>query len=445
MEALSEAIFLYNNDAETSVLGAIIMEPDLIKDCPLKPAHFSPGRHSNLFYTMLDMDAKGIPVDLVTIVERVGKKIDKIGGVSYMAEIAGSVPTTANFNYYCGIIIEHYQKRQAIEIANKLKLAATDGNALEAIQEGVNELMAVEDSGTDDDDGDLKDALVDMYEDVENATGEITGIPTGFNELDRMTGGYKGGQLIIVGARPSMGKTAYAINKAINAAANPTNPKGDVTAIFSLEMAKKELLKRGAATIGNIDAQRMKTAGLSFTSEDWSKLTHAMGFLSNSDMKIFDRAGVDVNYIWSKCRKLKRRYEGRRIMVIIDYLQLIVGAKKHGGNRTAEIGEISRMLKHMARELDIVVVALSQLSRGVEQRQDKRPMMSDLRESGQIEQDADIIQFLYRDDYYDKESEAKNIVEVIVAKHRDGPVGNVQLAFVKEYGKFVNLERRYNG
>jgi replicative DNA helicase len=436
-----EQIYLYNQETEIAVLGAILLEPELIKDCPLKPDYFTPGKHHNLFWAMRDMDNKGIPIDIVTILERVGAaKIERIGGISYLSELASAMPTTANFKYYCGIIQEHYQKRQAITIANRIKEEATLGNPLEAIQSGVTDLMAIEDSGNDEDDGDIKNDLVAMYDDLENATGEITGIATGFNELDRMTGGYKPGDLIIVGARPSMGKTAYAINKAINVGTKTD----DVAAIFSLEMSRKQLLQRGAATIGNIDAQRMKAAALHFTGNDWSNLTHAMGQLSNSNIKIFEKAGVDVNYIWAKVRKLKRQYEGRRIMVIIDYLQLIVGSKKHGGNRTAEIGEISRTLKTMARELNVVVVALSQLSRGVEQRQDKRPMMSDIRESGQIEQDADIIQFLYREDYYDKESENKNIIEIIMAKHRNGPVGNVQLAFIKEYGKFVNLERRLN-
>jgi replicative DNA helicase len=436
-----ENILLYNNSAETSVLGAILIEPELIKECPLKPEHFSPGRHTNLFHTLLDLDSKGTPIDMVSVTERLAraKKLDKVGGITYMSELAGSVPTTTNFKYYCQLVIEYYQKRQAVEIANKIKTAALEGDPLEAIRAGTNELMGIEDSGTDDDDGDIKTALVNMYDDLESATGELTGIPSGFVELDRMTGGYKGGQFIIIGARPAMGKTAYAINKALNADDN-----GDLAVIFSLEMAKKELLKRASALIGHIDAQKMKRAMKEFSDDDWGNLSVAMGALSNGNLKIFDRAGVDVNYIWSKCRKLKRKYEGKRMIVFIDYLQLITGAKKHGGNRQAEISEVSRLLKQMARELDIVVIALSQLSRGVEQRQDKRPMMSDLRESGQLEQDADIVQFLYRDEYYNSESEAKGITDVIIGKHRDGPVGVVQLAFIKEYSKFVSLETRYN-
>lgn len=196
-----------------------------------------------------------------------------------------------------------------------------------------------------------------------------------------------------------------------------------------------------ASILGNINADAMRTGNL--TANDWNKLSQANGILGSADLRIFDRPGVTVNEIWSKARKMKEEYAGKDILIIIDYLQLITGSAKHRGNRTQEIGEISRMLKHMAQELDVCVIALSQLSRG-EQRQDKRPMMSDIRESGQIEQDADVIGFLYRDDYYDKESESKNIIEIIIAKQRNGPVDTVSLAFIKEYGLFLNLERRFD-
>lgn len=442
MHALTEDT-MFNIEAETAVLGAIFFEPDLIKECPLVPGQFSAGRHANIFHTMRLLDSKDIPIDMVTMVKTLGSKLDRVGGIQYLNELTAAMPTAANFKFYCDIVLEFYQKRRAIQIANDIKQAAIEGNPLDAVQMGVTDLMEIEESGSDEDDGEIKEALFEMFNDIESADGEIKGIITGFNDLDRMTGGLKGGQLGIIAARPSMGKTAFALNIAINAAKSALNENGDVVAVFSLEMAKKELLKRCAASIGNINAQHMKTAGMSFTPDDWVKLTNSMDVLAKSDIKIFDKAGIDVNYIWSKVRKLKRANPGRRIMVLIDYLQLIEGSKKHGGNRTAEIGEISRTLKTMARKLDVVVIALSQLSRGVEQRQDKRPMMSDIRESGQIEQDADIIAFLYRDDYYDKESENKNITEVIISKHRDGPIGNVNLAFIKEYGKFCNLERRF--
>jgi replicative DNA helicase len=198
------------------------------------------------------------------------------------------------------------------------------------------------------------------------------------------------------------------------------------------------------SSLENIDAQKMRNPAKDFVDGDWTKTTMAMGKLGKMPIHIFDKSGVDIGYIRQKCRLLKRMYPDKHIIIMIDYLQLIIGNPKHGGNRTAEISEISRMLKHIARDLDITVIALSQLSRAVEQRQDKRPMMSDLRESGQIEQDADVIGFLYRDDYYDKESENKNIVEVIIAKQRNGPTGTIQLAFMKEYNKFINLSTRYD-
>ncbi|QEG13495.1 putative helicase [Bacillus phage vB_BspS_SplendidRed] len=438
-------LHLYNHYSETTVLGSILIEPELIKECTLKPEHFTPGKHFNLFFTMQDLDSKGVVIDFTGIASRVGDKLERLGGFTYLQELASSVPSTASFKDHCKMIVEAFQKRKAVEIANNMIQGVNEAEEAptSVIQEAVTNLMEVEASGTDDDDGDIKLALVEVYDDIENADGRITGIATGYSEIDRLTGGYKGGQFIIVGARPSMGKTAYALNMSLNMSGGPGKPGDAVVNIHSMEMNKKENLKRLVATAGNINAQKMKTAQRDFTSDDWNKLTVAMGDVSNSDIQIFDRAGQTVNYIWSKTRKTKRKYPGRRIVVLIDYLQLIESGRR-SDSRTAEIGEISRSLKNMARELDVVVIALSQLSRSVEQRQDKRPMLSDLRESGQIEQDADIVQFLYRDDYYHADSEAKNIIEVIMTKHRDGPVGTISLAFVKEYGKFVNLERRFD-
>lgn len=251
-----------------------------------------------------------------------------------------------------------------------------------------------------------------------------------------MTAGFQRNDLIIVGARPSVGKTAFALNIAQNVATKT----GENVAIFSLEMGAEQLVMRMLCAEGNIDAQRLRTGSL--TDEDWGKLTMAMGSLSNAGIYIDDTPGVRVQDIRSKCRRLKQEHGIG--MILIDYLQLILGSGRSGENRQQEVSEISRSLKQLARELEVPVIALSQLSRGVEQRQDKRPMMSDIRESGSIEQDADIVAFLYRDDYYDKESENKNIIEIIIAKQRNGPTGTVSLAFVKEYNKFVNLERRFD-
>jgi replicative DNA helicase len=284
----------------------------------------------------------------------------------------------------------------------------------------------------------IKDVLVEAYDNIEklaNRQGDITGIPTGFTELDRMTAGFQRNDLIIVAARPSVGKTAFALNIAQNVATKTD----EVVAIFSLEMGAEQLVMRMLSSEGNINAQNLRTGDLS--DEDWKKLTMAMGSLSNAQIYIDDTPGIRIAEMRAKCRRLKQ--ERGLGMILIDYLQLIQGDGK-ADNRQQEVSEISRSLKALARELEVPVIALSQLSRSVEQRQDKRPMMSDIRESGSIEQDADIVAFLYRDDYYDKETENKNIIEIIIAKQRNGPVGTVQLAFAKEYSKFVNLERRYD-
>ena len=270
---------------------------------------------------------------------------------------------------------------------------------------------------------------------MHNQKGEVTGIPTGFTELDKMTAGFQRNDLIIVAARPSVGKTAFSLNIAQNVATKTD----ENVAIFSLEMGADQLVMRMLCAEGNIDAQRLRTGSL--TSDDWAKLTMAMGSLSNAGIYIDDTPGIKVNEIRAKCRRLKQ--EQGLGMILIDYLQLIQGSGKSGENRQQEVSEISRTLKGIARELQVPVIALSQLSRGVESRQDKRPMMSDIRESGSIEQDADIVAFLYREDYYDRETENKNTIEIIIAKQRNGAVGSVELAFVKEFNKFVNLERRF--
>lgn len=285
----------------------------------------------------------------------------------------------------------------------------------------------------------IQDVLVGVYDNIEqlhNMDEEVTGIATGFRDLDYITSGFQKNDLIIVAARPSVGKTAFALNIAQNVAVN----SDENVAIFSLEMGADQLVMRMLCAEGNIDAQRLRTGKLQ--EEDWRKLTMAMGSLSNAGIYIDDTPGIKVNEIRSKCRRLKQ--ESGLGMVLIDYLQLIQGNANSRESRQQEVSEISRQLKALARELEVPVIALSQLSRGVEQRQDKRPIMSDIRESGSIEQDADIVGFLYRDDYYDQESEKENIIEIIIAKQRNGPVGTVELAFVKEYNKFVDLDRRYS-
>jgi replicative DNA helicase len=285
----------------------------------------------------------------------------------------------------------------------------------------------------------IRDAVYEVFQRIDYLSqqkGTITGIPSGFHDLDKMTSGFQRSDLIIVAARPSVGKTAFALNIAQNVGVRA----GETVAIFSLEMSATQLVQRIICAEGNIDASKMRSGRLD-TEEDWHKLTMAMSTLAEANIFIDDSATITVADIRAKCRRLK--VEKGLGLIVIDYLQLIQGRGKSGENRQQEVSEISRTLKAIARELEVPVIALSQLSRGVEQRQDKRPMMSDLRESGSIEQDADIVAFLYRDDYYDQESEKKNRIEIIIAKQRNGPVGTVELGFQQHYNKFVSLNLHY--
>lgn len=359
----------------------------------------------------------------------------------YLTELSGAVPTAANLEYYAHIIEDKALLRRLIRTATQI---ATDGYSREdeldmLMDEAEKSILEVSQRKNVGAFKNIKDVLVKTYDDIEilhNRKGDITGIPTGFNELDKMTAGFQRNDLIIVAARPSVGKTAFALNIAQNVATKTD----ENVAIFSLEMGAEQLVMRMLCAEGNINAQNLRTGAL--TSDDWQKLTIAMGTLSNSGIYIDDTPGVRVNEIRSKCRRLKQ--ETGLGMIVIDYLRLIAGSGRGGENRQQEVSEISRSLKALARELEVPVIALSQLSRSVEQRQDKRPMMSDIRESGSIEQDADIVAFLYREDYYDREGENDGTIEIIIAKQRNGPVGDVKLAFVKEYNKFVNLEVRYD-
>jgi replicative DNA helicase len=434
-----------NMEAEQAVLGAIFLEPSALTLASeiLLPDDFYRVAHQKIFNVMLDLSDKGKAIDLVTVTEELAssKLIEDVGGVSYLSELAASVPTAANIEYYARIVEEKALLRRLIRTASGI---ADDGymreDEVEALlAEAEKSIMEVAQRKNAGSFHNIKDVLVRTYDNIEemhNRKGDITGLETGFTELDRMTAGFQRNDLIIVGARPSVGKTAFALNIAQNVA----KKTGENVAIFSLEMGAEQLVMRVLCAEGNIDAQRLRTGSL--TDEDWGKLTMAMGSLSNAGIFIDDTPGVRITDIRSKCRRLKQ--EHGLGMIMIDYLQLILGSGRSGENRQQEVSEISRSLKQLARELQVPVIALSQLSRGVEQRQDKRPMMSDIRESGSIEQDADIVAFLYRDDYYDKESEDRNIIEIIIAKQRNGPVGTVKLAFVKEYNKFVNIEHRYD-
>jgi len=431
----------HNQEAEQSVIGAIFLEPQALITAAeiLQYEDFYRVAHQKIFQTMNKLSDQGKPIDVVTVTEELSskKELEDVGGLSYLTEIANAVPTAANIAHYARIVEEKALLRRLIRVAtNIVEDGYTREDEVEALlSEAEKKMMEVSNRKNAGDFRHIKDVLVQTYDNIEllhARKGDITGVPTGFRDLDRITAGFQRNDLIIVAARPSVGKTAFALNVAQNVA---TKTEENV-AIFSLEMGAEQLVMRMLCAEGNIDAQILRTGALS--AEDWRKLTMAMGSLSNAGIFIDDTPGIRINEIRSKCRRLKQEYGLG--MILIDYLQLIQGSGNGKENRQQEVSEISRSLKALARELQVPVIALSQLSRGVEQRQDKRPMMSDLRESGSIEQDADIVSFLYREDYYDKETENQNMIEIIIAKQRNGPTGTVTLAFVKEFNKFVNVD-----
>lgn len=439
MDQLTVASNLVSLESEKFLIGAMINEPELIGETALKNTDFYETLNQNLFALLKRMDEKQEPIGLIEVVTRVGSKLDKVGGVEYIANLMETGNNTMAFAFHEGIVIDKAKDRRTLETLQKAQEGILYGEDSGATRQNtVDELTVIDESDGVLKDGRIKDGLIALYEWAEQDHGEITGAASGYTELDKMTSGFQKQDFVIVGARPSVGKTAFSINVCLNYAKN-----NGPAAVFSLEMPELSLLKRMASNIGNIDAQRMRNPKQNFGGDDWAKFTMSMGQLGSMPFHIFDQPTVDMGYIRKHCRLMKRLYPGEHILVMIDYLQLIQGDPKFGGNRMAEISEISRKLKALARELDLTIIALSQLSRGVESRQDKRPMMSDLRESGQIEQDADVIMFLYREDYYDRETEARNIIEIIIAKQRNGPTGSVELAFVKEFNKFVNLERKF--
>ncbi|KRE53537.1 replicative DNA helicase [Paenibacillus sp. Soil522] len=433
-----------NLEAEQAVIGAILLQAEALITAMerVRSEDFYSGPHRQIYEAMVEIAENNQPVDLVTLTAHLQDQqvLEEIGGVSYLARLANSVPTAANVDYYAQIVEEKSMLRRLIRTATNI---VSDGYANSedvGVLLGDAEKKILEISNRRSGSGfiSIRDVLMEVFEKVEQLyadKGGTTGIPSGFTDLDRMTAGFQRSDLIIVAARPSVGKTAFALNIAQNVGVRAR----ETVAIFSLEMSAAQLVQRMICAEANVDAQRMRTGHLE--GDDWEKLTMAIGSLSEAQIFIDDTPGITVAEIRAKCRRLKK--EKGLGMILIDYLQLISGRGKAGENRQQEVSEISRTLKQIARELEVPVIALSQLSRGVEQRQDKRPMMSDLRESGSIEQDADIVSFLYRDDYYDKESEKKDIIEIIIAKQRNGPVGTVELVFLKKYNKFVSIDRTH--
>lgn len=434
-----------NTEAEQAVLGAVFLRPATISIASevLGPDDFYRTTHQRIFEAMLNLSEKSEPVDLVTVTSELQDRgwLEEIGGVSYLSDLADSSPTAANIEYYSKIVEEKSILRRLIKTATDIVSEGyTRDDELDVVlDDAERSILEVSHRRNTSAFVPIKDVLVEAYDNIEmlqNRKDEITGVATGFVELDRITAGFQRSDFIIVAARPSVGKTAFALNIAQNVATQAD----ENVAIFSLEMGAEQLVMRMLCAEGNIDAQRLRTGRLS--DDDWQKLTMAMGSLSGTGIYIDDTPGIRISEIRAKCRRLKQD-KGLGV-IVIDYLQLIQGGGRMKENRQQEVSEISRTLKELARELEVPVIALSQLSRGVEARQDKRPIMSDIRESGSVEQDADIVAFLYRDDYYDQESEMQNMIEINVAKQRNGPVGTIELAFIKEYNKFVNLDRQHS-
>ena len=431
-------------DAEQAVLGSMLTDKEAVNAAieSLKEDAFYRDDNRIIFQAIVNLYSKSEPIDIITLKDELESmdKFEQVGGYEYLASLPDKVPTTANVQKYIKIVEEKSILRNLIKTANEIiELGYDPTEDVEDIMDGAEKkIFDIMQSKNQKGYTPIKDVLVESFtklEELYNRKQHITGVPTGFAELDYKTAGLHGSELILVAARPAMGKTAFALNLATNAALRGNAP----VAIFSLEMSKDQLVNRILCSEAMVDSNKVRTGKLD--EDDWVKLAGAIGPLSEAEMYIDDTPGISVMEIRTKCRKLKM--EKNIGLVVIDYLQLVQGNKRTA-SREQEISEISRSLKILAKEINVPVIALSQLSRAVEQRPDHRPMLSDLRESGAIEQDADIVMFLYRDDYYNKESEKKDIAEVIIAKQRGGQTGTVELLWMGNYTKFINLERRFD-
>ena len=431
-------------DAEQAVLGSMLTDKEAVNAAieSLKEDAFYRDDNRIIFQAIVNLYSKSEPIDIITLKDELESmdKFEQVGGYEYLASLPDKVQTTANVQKYIKIVEEKSILRNLIKTANEIiELGYDPTEDVEDIMDGAEKkIFDIMQSKNQKGYTPIKDVLVESFtklEELYNRKQHITGVPTGFAELDYKTAGLHGSELILVAARPAMGKTAFALNLATNAALRGNAP----VAIFSLEMSKDQLVNRILCSEAMVDSNKVRTGKLD--EDDWVKLAGAIGPLSEAEMYIDDTPGISVMEIRTKCRKLKM--EKNIGLVVIDYLQLVQGNKRTA-SREQEISEISRSLKILAKEINVPVIALSQLSRAVEQRPDHRPMLSDLRESGAIEQDADIVMFLYRDDYYNKESEKKDIAEVIIAKQRGGQTGTVELLWMGNYTKFVNLERRFD-
>ena len=429
-------------EAEQAVLGSMLTDKDAVISAieVLKKEDFYREDNKAIFEAMIGLYNRPEPIDIITVKDELLSigKFDVVGGLEYLADLPEKVPTTANVERYIKIVEEKSILRNLIKTSNELITLGYDetqevNSVMDQAEKKVFDLMQ---NRNQTGYSQIKDVLVDSFAQLErlyNQKEGITGVPSGFADLDLRTAGFHNSELIILAARPAMGKTAFALNIATNAATKSDIP----VLLFSLEMSKEQLVNRVLCSEAMVDSNKLKTGKIE--ENDWVKIVEALGPLSEAEMYIDDTAGISITEIRAKARKLK--LEKNIGLIIIDYLQLIQGSgNRRNGSREQEISEISRSLKILAKELDIPVIALSQLSRAAEQRSDHRPMLSDLRESGAIEQDADIVMFLYRDDYYNEESESKNIAEVIIAKNRSGSVGTAEMLWMSNYTKFANIE-----
>lgn len=429
-------------DAEQAVIGSMLTDKDAVIDSVevLKPDDFYRQDNKTIYEAILNLYNRAEPIDIITVKSELSSlgKLEAVGGLEYLAVLPDKVPTTANVEKYIKIVEEKSILRRLIKASNEvIDLGYAQTEELDAIiDQAEKKIFEISQGKNQKGYSALKDILVESFAEIEklyNQKEAITGIPTGFADLDYKTAGLHNSDLVLVAARPAMGKSAFALNIATNAAMQAKVP----VVIFNLEMSKSQLVNRILCSEAMVDSNKIRTGKIE--EDDWIKLATALGPLSEAPIYIDDTPGITVTEIRAKCRKLK--IEKNIGLVVIDYLQLIQGSGKRNSSREQEISEISRSLKILAKELDVPVIALSQLSRAAEQRADHRPMLSDLRESGAIEQDADIVMFLYRDDYYNPDSEKKNIAEVIMAKHRAGSTGTVELLWLGNYTKFVNIEK----
>ena len=432
-------------EAEQAVIGSMLTDQDAVIAAMevLKPEDFYREDNKIIYEAIQNIYNNADPIDILTLKAELTTmgKLDAVGGLDYIAQLPDKVPTTANVEKYVKIVEEKSMLRNLLKTANEIiSLGYEETEAVEDIMDNAEKkifevIQRKNQKGYES----INDVLVNTFIELEklyNSKQTVTGVPTGFTLLDEKTAGLHNSDLILVAARPAMGKSAFAINIATHAATRANVP----VAIFSLEMSKEQVANRILCSEALVDSNKVRTGKLDF--DEWSKLAETSGTLSTAPIYIDDTPGITVMEIRAKCRKMK--LEKNIGLVVIDYLQLVQGSGKRGASREQEIAEVCRSLKILAKELDVPVIALSQLSRAVEARTDHRPMLSDLRESGSIEQDADIVMFLYRDDYYNEDTDKKNIAEVIIAKQRAGSTGSLELAWLGSYTKFANLERYRN-